>query len=103
MRRPILNNSNPGEAVYDPFLGSGTTLIAAESVGRICLGMELDARYADVCVRRWQSFTGKAAVLATDQRDFADVTAERAVGDKLSTQVQPENQSCAVVDQSQRD
>jgi DNA modification methylase len=42
MRRPILNNSNPAQAVYDPFLGSGTTLMAAQTVGRVCLGLELD-------------------------------------------------------------
>jgi hypothetical protein len=42
MRRPLQNNSSPGQAVYDPFLGSGTTLIAAETAGRVCLGMELD-------------------------------------------------------------
>lgn len=41
MRRPMLNNASPGQAVYDPFLGSGTTLIAAESSGRICYGLEL--------------------------------------------------------------
>ena len=64
MRRPMLNNSEPGEAVYEPFLGSGTTLIAAETTGRVCLGIELDPLYVDVAVRRWQAFTGKAATLA---------------------------------------
>ena len=62
MRRPMLNNSNPGQAVYDPFLGSGTTLIAAETTGRVCLGMELEPRYVDVAVRRWQAFTGMDCV-----------------------------------------
>lgn len=58
MRRPIANHTNPGQCVYDPFLGSGTTTIAAESIGRICLGLELDPVYADVAVTRWQNFTG---------------------------------------------
>jgi DNA modification methylase len=90
MRRPILNNSSAGEAVYDPFLGSGTTLIAAESAGRICLGMELDARYADVCVRRWEAFTGKSAVSAADQRTFGEVTEERAGQNHPPTKADPE-------------
>jgi DNA modification methylase len=61
MRRPIENNSGPGGAVYDPFLGSGTTLIAAEITGRICYGVELNPAYVDVVLRRWQDFTGHAA------------------------------------------
>ena len=77
MRRPLLNNSNPGQAAYDPFVGSGTTLIAAETCGRVCLGMELEPRYVDVAVRRWQAFTGKAACLLGDGRSFDVVAAER--------------------------
>ncbi len=61
MRRPILNHTNPGQCVYDPFLGSGTTIIAAESAGRVCFGMEIDPVYVDVAVKRWQEFTGKKA------------------------------------------
>ncbi len=80
MRRPMLNNSNPGQAVYDPFLGSGTTLIAAETSGRVCLGMELEPRYVDVAVQRWQAFTGKTACLSGDGRSFAVVAAERLAG-----------------------
>jgi DNA modification methylase len=57
MRRPIANNSRPGQVVYDPFLGSGTTLIAAEMTGRVCYGLELNPAYVDVIVRRWQDFT----------------------------------------------
>jgi DNA modification methylase len=56
---PIENNSRPGEAVYDPFLGSGTTLIAAEMTSRICYGLELNPAYVDVVVRCWQLFTGR--------------------------------------------
>jgi DNA modification methylase len=77
MRRPVLNNSNPGQAVYEPFLGSGTTLIAAETSSRVCLAMELDPYYVDVAVRRWQEFTGKSACLLGDGRSFDVVSAER--------------------------
>ena len=61
MRRPIQNNSAAGDAVYDPFLGSGTTMIAAETTGRVCHGLEIDPAYVDVAVQRWQAFTGQEA------------------------------------------
>jgi DNA methylase/ParB-like nuclease domain len=77
MRRPILNHARPGEVCYDPFLGSGSTLIAAESVGRICYGMEIDPRYVDVAVLRWQQFTGKQAVLDGDGRTFDEIARAR--------------------------
>lgn len=63
MRRPIMNNSSVGQVVYDPFLGSGTTLIAAETEGRYCYGLELDPLYCDVIVKRWEDFTGEKAKL----------------------------------------
>jgi hypothetical protein len=63
MRRPILNHLRRDELVYDPFLGSGTTLGAAELNERVCYGMELDPKYVDVVVQRWQSLTGKKATL----------------------------------------
>jgi DNA modification methylase len=77
MRRPILNNSSPGQAVYEPFLGSGTILIAAETTGRSCFGIELDPLYVDVAVRRWQAFTGAKATLLADNRAFDAVAADR--------------------------
>jgi DNA modification methylase len=77
MRRPIVNNSAPGEAVYDPFLGSGTTLIAAELTGRVCVAMEIDPRYCDVTIERWQRLTGSAAILDGDGRRFADLKDQR--------------------------
>jgi DNA modification methylase len=77
MRRPLLNHTLPGEIVYDPFLGSGTTLIAAEQLVRICYGCELDPKYCDVIVRRWQSFTGKQATLTGDGRSFDEIAEER--------------------------
>ena len=68
MLKPILNNSKPGEAIYDPFLGSGTTLIACEKSGRQCLGMELSPAYCDVIVSRWEKMTGdKAELEQTDE------------------------------------
>lgn len=63
MRRPIVNNSERGDLIYEPFCGSGTTLIAAETVDRRCLAMELDPAYCDVIVRRWEKFTGNVARL----------------------------------------
>ena len=78
MRRPILNNTRRGEIVYDPFLGSGTTLIAAELTERICYGLEIDARYVDVIVKRWQQLTGRSAVLEEDGRCFDAIAVERA-------------------------
>ena len=77
MRRPLLNHTRPGEACYDPFLGSGSTLIAAESIGRICHGMDIDPRYVDVAVLRWQRFTGKQAVLDNDRRTFDEIARAR--------------------------
>jgi DNA modification methylase len=77
MRRPMLNNSKPGDAIYEPFLGSGTTLIAAESIERICLAVEIDPLYVDVAVRRWQAFAGKQAILESSGLTFEAVAAER--------------------------
>jgi DNA modification methylase len=61
MARPIRNHGGKGDDVYDPFLGSGTTVIAAEQLGRRCFAMELDPLYYDVAVQRWENFTGKKA------------------------------------------
>ena len=77
MRRPILNHTKRGELVYDPFLGSGTTLAAAELSGRICYGLELDPKYVDVVVTRWQSLTGQKAKLDGDGRTFDEIAQER--------------------------
>ena len=77
MRCPILNNSSPGQANYEPFSGSGTTLIAAETTGRLCHAIELDPAYVDVAVLRWQAFTGKAATHAETGTPFGAVASER--------------------------
>ena len=77
MRRPMLNNASPGQAVYEPFSGSGSSIIAAESCGRVCHAMELNPAYVDVAVLRWQAYTGKAATLDGDGRTFDEVSRER--------------------------
>jgi DNA modification methylase len=76
MRIPMLNNSEPGALVYDPFLGSGTTVIAAETSGRVCYGCELNPAYVDIIVSRWEKLTGERAVHAVSGAPF---TAETAV------------------------
>ncbi len=77
MLRPMQNNSRAGDSVYDPFCGSGTTLIAAEQSGRKCFAMELDARYVDMIIRRFQAFSGKQATLDGTGQTFAELEAER--------------------------
>lgn len=79
MRRPILNNSSPGQAIYEPFMGSGTTLIAAETTARVCYGIELNPAYVDVAVARWQTFTGQQAVLESTGQMFEELASERKV------------------------
>ncbi len=78
MRRPILNHLRRGELVYEPFLGSGTTMAAAELTERVCCGLEIDPKYVDVVVRRWQALTGKSATLDGDGRVFEAIATERA-------------------------
>jgi DNA modification methylase len=80
MRKPILNHTKRGELCYDPFLGSGTTLAAAELTERACCGIELDPKYVDVAVQRWQSLANKKATLDLDGRSFEVIAAERQKG-----------------------
>ena len=80
MRRPILNHTKRGELIYEPFLGSGTTLAAAELTERICCGIELDPKYVDVVVLRWQALSGKEATLEGDGRTLSAIKAERMNG-----------------------
>lgn len=84
MQRPIENNSSKGEYVYDPFLGSGSTLMAAHITGRKCVGVELNPSYVDVIIRRWQNFTGKDAILAGTNKTFRELenVSHEASGDK---------------------
>jgi len=79
MRRPMINNSAEGDGVYEPFAGSGTTVIAAETTGRICFAMELNPAYADVIVGRWQKLTGGKATLDGDGRSFEEIAAGKVV------------------------
>ena len=73
MARPIQNNSKPNDYIYDPFGGSGTTLIACEKFGRKCLMMELSAEYCDVIIKRWQDFSGSKALLETNGLSFEEI------------------------------
>jgi DNA modification methylase len=66
VERAIRNSSRPGNVVLDSFGGSGTTLIAAEKSGRVARLIELDPKYADVIVHRWEEFTGKQATREAD-------------------------------------
>ncbi len=74
VERAVRNSSKTQDLVLDPFGGSGTTLIACEKAGRRARLIELDPKYVDVIVKRWQDFTGKEAKRATDGAKFIDVT-----------------------------
>jgi len=80
MQRPIENNSSPGQAVYEPFSGSGTTIIACERTGRSCHAVELNPAYVDVAIKRWEDFTGQQATLDGDGRTHAELAAARQGG-----------------------
>lgn len=77
MERVMLSSSRDGELVIEPFLGTGSTMIAAQRAGRRCFGMELDPRWVDVCIRRWQAFTGAKAINQRTGQPF-DSTSEGA-------------------------
>ena len=75
--RFLLANSLRGDAVYEPFSGSGTSIIAAEMIGRRCLALEIDPAHVDVAVERWQKFTGQTATLAATGDTFEKVREAR--------------------------
>ena len=77
----ILDVTNPGDIVLDGFLGSGSTLIAAERTRRICYGVELDPAYVDVTIQRWQRESGRQAVMADTGQTFDQVATERGLGE----------------------
>jgi hypothetical protein len=77
----ILDCTARGDIALDPFLGSGTTVIAAERTGRRCYGMELDPRYVDTVIRRWQTLTGEVAHHGVSGRSFDDLAREAEVTD----------------------
>ena len=70
--------SRRGDIVLDPFMGSGTTILAAERVGRIGYGIEIDPLYVDVAIRRWQEFTKRDVVLKGTGQTFDDVAVARS-------------------------
>jgi DNA modification methylase len=76
VERAIRNSSKSRDIVLDPFGGSGSTLIACEKAGRSARLIELDPKYVDVIIRRWQAFSGKSAVLDGDGNTFDEVTSE---------------------------
>jgi DNA modification methylase len=73
----LIDLTNRGEIVLDPFLGSGSTLMAAENTGRVCRGVELDPLYVDVIIRRYEAATGTTAILVDTGEPFATVAARR--------------------------
>jgi DNA modification methylase len=77
IERAIRNSSKPGDTVLDGFAGSGSTLIACEKAGRQGRLVELDPRYVDCAVRRFQEFTGTEARLSANGRTFNEIAAER--------------------------
>jgi DNA modification methylase len=77
----ILDVARRGDIVLDPFLGSGTTLMACERTGRRCRGLEVDPIYCDVIVRRWQAYTGAEARLAETGQSFDAVVKYRTLND----------------------
>jgi DNA modification methylase len=82
----LLDLTRRGDIVLDPFLGSGSTLIAAERAGRICRGVEIDPLYADVIVRRYEAMTKKAVVLVSTGETFAELAARRMSGAAVADQ-----------------
>jgi hypothetical protein len=78
----IMDCSARGDVVLDAFLGSGTTIIAAERTGRVCYGIEIDPAYVDTIVRRWQAFTGQSALHALSGRTFTELEKDAGHVDK---------------------
>jgi hypothetical protein len=93
MLRPMLNNSVAGQAVYEPFCGSGTSVVAAEMSGRRCLGIELNPAYVDVAVQRWEDFSGEKARREADGAPFERV-------DRGSQADEARDETAAAVDQA---
>jgi DNA modification methylase len=79
VEKAIINSSKTGDLLYEPFGGGGSTLIACEMSGRYARLMELDPKYVDVIVRRWQEFVGKDATHAATGATFAEVEADSAL------------------------
>jgi DNA modification methylase len=82
IERALLNSSKSGDVVADFFGGSGSTLIACERRSRKARLMEIDPKYTDVIIRRWQEYTGKQASLEANGRSFAEIARERLAHDR---------------------
>lgn len=80
MKRPMENNSKTGDWVYDPFIGSGTSIIAAEMIHRKAIGIEVDPAYVDVAVQRWQTYTNQEATLEATGETYAETAQKRSQG-----------------------
>ena len=93
LKDALLDLSNRADIVLDPFLGSGSTLMAAESTSRVCRGVELDPLYVDVIVRRYEAASGDAAALAETGESFHELAARRER--EASTSGPPEGESSA--------
>ena len=79
----IVNKYRSSASLLDPFMGSGTTILAAEKVGRRAYGIEIDPLYTDVAIRRWQEFTKRDAILEATGQTFDEVAAERSASPAL--------------------
>ena len=79
LRDALLDLTNRGDIVLDPFLGSGSTLIAADAAGRVCRGIELDPLYVDVIIRRYEAATGKIAMPVESGETFAEFAARGSI------------------------
>jgi DNA modification methylase len=85
----LMDASDRHDVVLDPFLGSGTTLIAAEKTGRVARAIEIDPRYVDVAIRRWQRWTGQVAIHVETGRTFDEIARELEVMDTPVQESQP--------------
>jgi DNA modification methylase len=99
MKRPIKNNSAPGDCVYEPFSGSGTTVIAGEMLARRVLALEIVPAYVDVSVLRWEGFAKKTAILAATGETWAAVRARR-VAEALAEGPAPQPNNAVASDQA---
>jgi hypothetical protein len=98
----LLDLTDRGDIVVDPFLGSGSTLIAADKTGRVCRGVELDPLYVDVIVRRYEAATGEPAVLVETGETFEALAARRALEQELVSYVRGQGLGTQSSDRSAR-
>lgn len=101
MRRPMENHTSPGQAVYEPFSGSGTSIIAAESIGRACHAIELNPAYCDVAVMRWQHATQQHAIRESDGVTFAQAAKAAGIEVRNGKATDPDRLEAGAGDASQ--